>query len=166
MSAIRRRKERAMKSILVPIDFSPVTRSVVAWAASLARDRGANLILLHVQEPSADALVGEMYLPLPIVENPVLREALAKVQPDDQSVRHEHQLLIGAPPDQILKLAADRKVELIVMGSHGRGWLGRLLMGSVAEHVMRHAPCPVLVIKEPHGAPSEAVARQAATAPR
>jgi universal stress protein A len=134
--------------ILVPIDFSPVTESVVSWAASLARDRKATLILLHVQEAIADSLaVGEMYYPRPVEENPGVRRALLEVVPNDSAVPCEHRLILGCAPEGILNVADEERVELIVMGSHGRGWLGRLLMGSVAEQVMRHANCPVLIVR-------------------
>ncbi|HEX4145467.1 MAG TPA: universal stress protein [Pirellulales bacterium] len=142
--------------ILVPIDFSPITKSVVAWASSLARDRNASLILLHVQEPIADGCaVGEMYFPVPVAENPGLRRALLEVEPDDPTIIRKHRLLIGAAPEAILRLAEEEQADLIVMGSHGRGWLGRLLMGSVAENVMRHATCPVLIVKPPGTLPHE-----------
>ena len=134
--------------ILVPIDFSPITEAVVSWAASLARDRKAALILLHVQEPIADSLaVGEMYYPMPVEENPGIRRTLLEVVPDDATIPCEHRLLLGCAPEGILDVADEEHVDLIVMGSHGRGWLGRLLMGSVAEQVMRRATCPVLVVK-------------------
>ena len=134
--------------ILVPIDFSPVTESVVSWAASLARDREASLILLHVQEPIADSFaVGEMYYPIPLEDNPGLRRTLLEVMPADPTIQCEHRLLLGSAPEGILNVAKDERVDLMVMGSHGRGWLGRLLMGSVAEQVVRCATCPVLVVK-------------------
>ncbi len=133
--------------ILVPIDFSPVTESVLSWATSIARDRRSHLILLHVQEPPADQFVGEIYCPLPLEENPATRTALLALKPTDPGVPCEHRMLLGSAPNQIVQLAADEHVDLIVMGSHGRGLLGRVLMGSVAEHVMRHAPCPVMVVK-------------------
>ena len=149
--------------ILVPIDFSPVTESVVSWAASLARDRHASLILLHVQEPIADNLAGEMCYPMPLTENPGVRRALLDVMPNDPTIACTHQLLLGAAPEAILGLAEQEHVDLIVMGSHGRGWLGRLLMGSVAEQVMRLATCPVLVVKalgnQPVESPSTPLAR-------
>ena len=134
--------------VLVPVDFSPMTESVVSWAASVARDRKASLILLHVQEPIAENLTGEMYFPMPLQENPEVRRKLMAVVPDDPAIACEHRLLLGAAPDLILKLADEEQVDLIVMGSHGRGWLGRLLMGSVAEHVMRHANRPVLIVNQ------------------
>jgi universal stress protein A len=141
--------------ILVPIDFSAVTESVVSWAASLARDRKASLILLHVQEPMAESLEGEMCIPLPLAENPGVRRALLAIVPDDAAITCEHRLLLGPAPNLIVKLAGEERVDLIVMGSHGRGWLGCLLMGSVAQHVMRHAACPVLVVKQQCDQPAE-----------
>ena len=141
--------------ILVPIDFSPITASVVSWAASLARDRKASLILLHVQEPIADILAGEMCFPMPLAENPGVRRALLGIVPSDPKIPCEHRLLLGAAPEAILRLAEEEQADLIVMGSHGRGWLGRLLMGSVAEEVMRHATCPVLVVKPADRQPAE-----------
>jgi nucleotide-binding universal stress UspA family protein len=152
--------------ILVPIDFSPITQSVVSWAASLARDRKASLILLHVQEPIGDSLAGEMYYPMPVVENPGVRRALLAVVPDDPTIPYEHRLLLGAAPEHIVGLAEEEGVDLIVMGSHGRGWLGRLLMGSVAENVMRNASCPVLIVKpscsQPHESSSQPLPSAAA----
>ena len=143
--------------ILVPIDFSPITELVVSWAASFARDRKCVLILLHVQEPIAETLVGEMYYPMPLEENPGIRRALLAVVPDDPTLTFEHRILLGCAPDQILKLADEEQVDLIVMGSHGRGRLGRMLMGSVAEQVMRHATCPVLIVKQQCGHPPQAM---------
>jgi nucleotide-binding universal stress UspA family protein len=135
--------------ILVPVDFSSITPAVVSWAASLARDRKASLILLHVQEPVGDNYAGEMYWPVPHVENPNVRRALLEVEPEDPTIIRKHRLELGAAPETILDVAADEQVDLIVMGSHGRGWLGRLLMGSVAEQVLRRSICPVLVVKPP-----------------
>ena len=144
------------RKILVPIDFSPTNKSVIAWAASLARDRKATLILLHVQEPIAENLGGELYFPMQIEPHPGVRRALLETKPDDPAIAYEHRLLFGPAPDQIVKFAEDEHVDLIVMGSHGRGWLGRILMGSVAEHVLRHANCPVLIVKEVCSQPGHA----------
>ena len=91
--------------ILVPIDFSSTTESIVAWASSLARDRKASLILLHVQEPIGERFAGEIYFPIPSQENADLNQALHNVVPADSQISYEHRLLLGAPPDQIVKLA-------------------------------------------------------------
>jgi nucleotide-binding universal stress UspA family protein len=84
-----------------------------------------------------------------------LRKALAAVVPTDPAVEHEHRLLYGDPASEIVRLAGEEQVDLIVMGTHGRTGLMRLLMGSVAEAVVRRAPCPVLTIREPHEVPAD-----------
>jgi len=136
--------------ILVPVDFSPITQSLVSWASSVARDRKASLLMLHVQEPIVQSFGGDIFFPLPLQEKQDVREALSKIVPEDPAIAVEHRLVLGSAPDEILKQADEARVDLIVMGSHGRNWLGRLLLGSVAQHVMRHASCPVLIVKHQH----------------
>jgi nucleotide-binding universal stress UspA family protein len=77
------------------------------------------------------------------------REALHKMRAPDQNVRVEHRLEEGHPDKVILDVARDVQAGLIIMGTHGRTGLGRLLLGSVAEHVLREAHCPVLTVKMP-----------------
>lgn len=136
------------EKILVPVDLSPISQTVVDWAASLAKARGASLVVLHVQEPAVDGLVGEVYLPVPIEETPELRRCLLALRPGDPSVPVEHRTAIGVAAEKICETARQEHADLIVMGSHGRSGLSRLLVGSVAESVMRHARCPVLVVKD------------------
>lgn len=76
-----------------------------------------------------------------------LEDRLHRVQFPDAKVPVEHLLEEGNPSAEILRVAQERRCDLIVMGTHGRTGLHRLLMGSVAEHVVRKAPCPVLVVK-------------------
>ena len=78
-----------------------------------------------------------------------IRERLTKVVPTVPNVAYEHRYLTGSPAAQILKLAEQERIDLIVMGSHGRTGLSKVLMGSVAEGVMRKAACPVLIVKLP-----------------
>jgi nucleotide-binding universal stress UspA family protein len=75
---------------------------------------------------------------------------LAKIVPTDPAVPCEHRLLSGAPARTIVELAKEEGVDLIVLGTHGRTGFHRLLMGSIAEAVVRTAPCPVLTFKQPH----------------
>jgi nucleotide-binding universal stress UspA family protein len=138
--------------ILVAVDFSPMTASVVAWATSVAYSRRASLILLHVQEPLAELSAG--LFPAPLEENAVQRHALESLKPDNAAVNYEYRFLLGPAPEGILETATKENVDLIVMGSHGRGWLGRLLMGSVVECVMRRASCPVLIVSPPCKCPA------------
>src|SRR5207237_10217851 len=79
------------------------------------------------------------------------RNQLEQIRPVDPSIPVHHVFLEGDPASEIVRYAFDAGVDLIVMGTHGRTGLERLLMGSVAEHVMREAPCSVLVVKLPKG---------------
>ena len=78
-----------------------------------------------------------------------LRERLQQLRPEDPKILVEHRLVQGGGAEEILQVAQERKCDLIVMGTHGRTGLGRLLMGSVAEQVVRKAACPVLTVKTP-----------------
>jgi nucleotide-binding universal stress UspA family protein len=78
-----------------------------------------------------------------------LQKMFAKVKPTDLNVFYKHRLMTGDPAKAILRLAKDEDVDIIVMGSHGRSGLSRMLMGSVAEAVVRNAECPVLTYKQP-----------------
>jgi nucleotide-binding universal stress UspA family protein len=78
-----------------------------------------------------------------------LRHRLDAVRPSVPNVTAEHVLLTGDEATEIVRLAVDEGFDLIVMGTHGRTGLSRLLMGSVAEQVLRRAPCPVLTVKQP-----------------
>ena len=145
-----------MKTILFPTDFSHAGDAALDYAASLARDSDGTLIILHVEEP-LPAYIGEGYYGVPNPPNPEVRRMLEAITPP-AGVRHEHRLLLGSPADEIVRFAKEESVDLIVMGTHGRAGFSRLLMGSVTEHVVRSAPCPVLTIKQPKHA-AEATAK-------
>ena len=136
-------------TILHPTDFSDCSDSAFRLACALARDYGARLVVLHVAElPAVVAGDGMLMMPYPIDPEP-LREQLQQLKPDDPKVPVEHRLVEGYPADQILRVAAESNCDLILMGTHGRTALNRLLMGSVAEQVVRKATCPVLTVKTP-----------------
>ena len=138
-----------IKKILVPIDFSTQSATALGFAESLAADRGATLLITHVREqPDIYAETGFGGYPLPQDEAET-RRALSDMRPINSEVSYCHQLLTGYPADELAEYARRESVDLIVMGTHGRTGLSRLLMGSVAEAVVRHSPCPVLTIKQP-----------------
>jgi nucleotide-binding universal stress UspA family protein len=139
------------KTILFPTDFSHNSDAALAYATALARDAGAKLLVVHVEEPPLAYGGGDMYYGLPEPNTQALRQMLADVNLPDASVASERRLLSGDPAGAIVRLAADEGVDLIVMGTHGRTGLSRLLMGSVAEAVVRRAGCPVLTYKRPAG---------------
>jgi nucleotide-binding universal stress UspA family protein len=144
-------KENAMKAknILFPTDFSHSGDAALELATSLARDSGATLLIVHVEEPPVAYGGGELYYGIPDPNTDQLAEMLEKVVPTDPAVPHEHKLITGSPIGALLKLAKNANVDMIVMGTHGRTGLTRLLMGSVAEAIVQRAPCPVLTYKQP-----------------
>jgi nucleotide-binding universal stress UspA family protein len=127
-------------------------------ATSLARDRGATLLIMHVEEPPVAYGGGELYYGIAEPDREELKKMLAEVVPTDPSVPCEHKLMIGSPAAAIIELAEREDVELIVMATHGRTGLLRVLMGSVAEEVVRKAKCPVLTVKPVALSPAKAVA--------
>jgi len=145
-----------VKKILFPSDFSTTSDAAIRFATSLARDAGASLLIVHVEEPPAAYGGGEMYYGIPNPDNSELIKMLEGVVPTDETVPYEHRLVTGDPATEIVRLAEDEKIDLIVLSTHGRTGLKRLLMGSVAEAVVRRAPCPVLTFKQPHDACVEA----------
>jgi nucleotide-binding universal stress UspA family protein len=152
-----------IRTILHPTDFSERSRLAFELACSLARDYGARLILAHVVElPMPAVAEGVMMVPITIDPEP-LRKRLEKLRPAAQTVITEHKLLEGNPAAEILRLAQETECDLIVLGTHGRTGIGRLLMGSVAEQIVREAPCPVITVKTPHEKTSP-TAKPAATA--
>lgn len=141
--------------ILVPTDFSHTGDSALALATVLARDTGAKLLIVHVEEPPVAYGGGEMYYGVPEPAYEEIERMLHKVVPTDPNVPCEHRMITGDPASAIVRLAEDEHVDLVVMGTHGRTGLSRLLMGSVAEAVVRRAPCPVLTYKSTVPKPAE-----------
>ena len=144
----------SFRKILCPIDFSPGSRGALELAASLARDGNASLVLAHVWEPATWLTAGE----LPLAPNVVQDMVDAEEAELGKWLREAKQLgvkeiagkfLTGAAWDQIVRTAQhDETIDLIVMGTHGRTGLRHVLLGSVAEKVVRHAPCAVLVVRQ------------------
>jgi nucleotide-binding universal stress UspA family protein len=140
------------KKILFPTDFSHTGDAALATAAALARENDATLYIAHVQEPPAFYGGGEMYYGMLDPTTDELAKMLEEVIPPGD-VRYEHRLLTGDPAGALVLFAEDEHIDLIVLGTHGRSGLSRLLMGSVAEAVVRRASCPVLTFKQPHNQP-------------
>lgn len=136
------------KTILVPTDFSPYSEAALKLATILARDSGARLLIVHVSEPRPAYTVAGVFASLPAGnEFSASNEQLQKVVPTDPQIAFEHRMIIGSPAEEIVKCAAAEQADMIVIGTHGRSGVLRLLLGSVAESVLRHATCPVLSIK-------------------
>jgi nucleotide-binding universal stress UspA family protein len=138
----------SIRTILHATDFSADSTHASRLACSLARDHGARLVVAHVI-PQRLVPAGGVMTPPPSEEHQEARESLDKIRSGDARVLLQHRLLEGDPAEEICLLARDVKAGLIVMGTRGRTGLKRLLMGSVAEQVVRQAPCPVLTVRVP-----------------
>jgi nucleotide-binding universal stress UspA family protein len=135
-----------IKTILHPTDFSETSAFAFELACSLARDYGAKLLVLHVAEFPMTVQEREISA-LSHASDPTLRERLRQLWPQAPGVFTEHRMVEGDPAREILRAAEETHCEVVVLGTHGRGGLGRLLMGSVAEQVLRKAPCPVVTAR-------------------
>jgi len=133
--------------ILVPTDFSTASDAALPHAEALAKQKSASLLILHVEEPPLAYGGGELYYGLPEPNSERILRMLEDVRPTDQTVAFTHRLTMGDPAGEIVRIAAEEGVEMIVLGTHGRSGITRMLMGSVAEAVVRRAPCPVLVYR-------------------
>ena len=137
------------KRILFCTDFSRLSDAALPLASSIARERGAALIILHIQEPPTVYAAGELYYGPIKPDEDTLKQMLHRVTPADPAVSCTHQMIIGDPATEIVRVAQEEGVDMIVMSTHGRTGLARVLMGSVAEKVVRRAHCPVVVFKQP-----------------
>lgn len=134
------------KKILVPTDFSHLSDQAIGIAGALARESSGTVILLHVEEAPVAYGAGEMYYGIAEPDTEALRRMLQEIRlPDGVAV--ERHLTAGEPGGAIVRFAEESGVDLIVMSTHGRTGLMRLLMGSVAEEVVRRAKCLVLTLK-------------------
>lgn len=134
--------------ILTPTDFSEHAQQAVTAAFELAQTFGTRLSLLHVIEVPAYAI--EAALPLEELER-AARHELALLLPEAETTHVGVTRLVelGVPYRRILESATAEQADMIVMATHGRTGLGHLVLGSVAERVVRLAPCPVLTIRPP-----------------
>ena len=142
--------------LLVPTDFSDNSRDALEWAAALVDLRGATAFhLLHVLETTAgiDPLELGFASVMELKRNVEARawEELHGLLPagDEERLRVTLAIEWGTPALEILRYTHEHHIDLIAMGAHGRRDLNDLLMGSVAEHVVRKAPCAVLIAKHP-----------------
>jgi nucleotide-binding universal stress UspA family protein len=145
-----------LRVILHPTDFSDGSEAALQVARSVARDRGSRLIVLHVA-PLEVFVGGTMTTALDLSD---CHDALAKVREriDGPDLKYpvETWFTRGQAPEEIVRVADEVGCDLIVMGTHGRTGLGRLLMGNTAESVLPEANCPVMIVKASKQAPAPA----------
>jgi nucleotide-binding universal stress UspA family protein len=142
----------ALKRILVPYDFSETSAAAVRYAVALARNFGAQLYFLHVGDRAQTQFETEFPIGLEGALADADRERLLRiVTPQEKSeLNPEFAVRPGTPAAEVVRYAKDQDIDLIVMGTHGRGFVGHVVMGSVAEKVVRTAPCPVLTVRNPN----------------
>lgn len=142
-----------IRTIVCPTDFSDRAAPALELATALARDYTADLVLVHVTPPPVQPVAGGVLIGMP-GDGSAEAAHLDAVRVADPRVTVRRRTVVGHPATEIVRLAREETADLIVMGTHGRGGLARVLVGSVAEEVMRHAPCPVLTVRAPFPAPA------------
>ena len=147
MNATGTQTRISLKNILYATDFSPAAEAALPYALGLAKQYGATVHALHVRMPATYPIVGPEAMPQVIeaaeeqakFEAQQLHETFANV-PHDVAVRE------GDLWPTINDMLREQKIDMIVIGTHGRTGVGRVLLGSVAEEIFRRAPCPVLTV--------------------
>jgi nucleotide-binding universal stress UspA family protein len=147
-------QERRIRTILAPTDFSEGATYALEWARTLARGFGAKIVALHVLDlPLAWTPVGGLgSIPTPISTESVeqlTNEAQTILDTTTQGAPEVTQRLVrkGHPREVILAVVQEVGADAVVMGTHGRRGVSHLFIGSVAEHVIRHSPVPVLTVR-------------------
>lgn len=135
-----------LQRILVPVDFSSCSFDALHTAVRLAREFRAELTLLYVVEPVVNTGDGASFLPLQEETEKAAHRRLESLALQLTNCRAI--VRVGAPAHTIVGLAAELNADLIVIGTHGRSGFARVLLGSVAEQVIRHAGCPVFVVRQ------------------
>ncbi len=146
----------ALKNILVPTDFSEASECALRYGRALACAFHACLHLVHVIEDfTVSAWTSDVYVAaLPTLREELEKDALEQLRrllpvAERDSLGAHVLLLAGSPFLEIVRYARAHEIDLIVMGTHGRGPVAHMLLGSVAEKVVRKAPCPVLTVRQP-----------------
>ncbi len=149
---------RSIQRILVPTDFSDPSNEALATAMAFASAFGGKLDLVHVALAVSYVLPPPVdFATLPFDMTKSLEQATTGLANEESRVRAaglacESATLFGRPDTEIVARATATKADLIVMGTHGRSGLSHALMGSVAERVVRHTPCPILIVPQRHPA--------------
>jgi universal stress protein A len=150
---------RSVTTILVPTDFSEPSDAALEYATTLATKLGASLHLLHVFEDpyiTGGAFAAEMYAPVPAdLREALLNEAKERLEQrlaglDNDRFHVTAEVYTGPTAKAITDYAKTAGIDLIVMGTHGRTGMAHLLLGSVAERVVRAAHCPVMTVRAPY----------------
>ena len=143
----------AIRKVLVPTDFSDCSDAALEYGRHMADTFGAALHVLHiVQDPYTQPWAAEAF-PAPLGDlllqwEEQARKRMLDALTEPERVRATVATQIGSPFLEIVRYAEEQQIDLIVIGTHGRGPIGHMLLGSVAEKVVRKAPCPVLTVRQ------------------
>jgi nucleotide-binding universal stress UspA family protein len=142
-----------LKKVLVPTDFSESARHAFNYGVSFAREFKAELVLLHVVENLTVGYASDLF-PVPMAEvfqeiSGYAKAELAKLAEEarQKGITVAELVAQGKPSAEIIRHAAENSVDMIVLGTHGKGMLDQALFGSTTERVVRRAPCPVLTVR-------------------
>ena len=135
--------------ILVPYDFGPSSGKALAWALDLQRTVGGPPVhVLHAVNPLPPLVSPEVVMTLSEQDFGEIERALKRAVEAIDTVATTELMRSSSPGHAIVEVAARMKADLIAMGTHGRTGLSRLVLGSVADYVARHAPCPVVMVRD------------------
>ena len=142
-----------LQRILVPTDFSDSARHALTYGISFAREYEAELLLLHVVETVPVGYASDLF-PVPMAEvfqemSGYARTELGKLADEarGKGVRVREEVAQGKPSAEIARVAEEQQVDMIVLGTHGKGMLDKAIFGSTTERVVRRSPCPVLTVR-------------------
>ncbi len=146
----QKRKLLSIRKIMVPTDFTTYSDHAIEYAIMVARKFKAKMLLVHVIEPLAYSVTDTMqvfdhYTALKTVAKPILENLQKRLL--KKGLKVDSILLDGNPYLEIVKKSREAGVDLIIMGTHGRTGIEHILMGSVAERVVRLASCPVVTVR-------------------
>ena len=151
-----------LKKILVPCDFSSYAEHALTWSVHLAQHANAKIVLAYAIPifPQVSYTEIPILVDIPKIEANLVAEGEAQLRKflaehNTGNVEIEPRAMLGDPFAVICRVAQEERVDLIVLGSHGRTGLAHVFLGSVAERVVRHAPCPVLVARLPQKSSQE-----------
>ncbi len=144
-----------LKKVLVPTDFSDGARQALRYGMSFAKEYGAELWLLHVVENLTVGYASDLF-PVPMAEvfqeiSGYAKSELAKLSEEarGRGLSVQQEVVQGKPSAEIIRFASEHEIDVIVLGTHGKGMLDQALFGSTTERVVRRAPCPVLTVRQP-----------------
>lgn len=136
-----------LRRILCPVDFSECSLKAAEYAFVLAQRCRAMVEIVHVWQPGGKGVDFRGPMSAYVGEEAEVGRALERIRPAFSGVAFRHHLLVGNPADEIVQLALEHQIDLIVIGTHGRTGLSRWILGSVTETILRRSVCPVLTCK-------------------